>query len=316
MKLAFLLLKLVITASLCFWLYTRVDLQTLRDSLMRLGAWPIAVGVLLHVVVVFLSASRWWLLLTHTHTATSFSKAFPSYYLGVFFNNFLPTGFGGDAVRILHLRVRGVSTKSLVSASVVDRVIGFATIFIIGIIGVLASEELRIPAHTKTVLTVLFLAGLLITGVILSNRSGRFLESLARKYRHARVRGWILDIILTCYSYRAAKYRILLAMVISAIGQGLIILAYYVIGRGLGLGIFFITYLVAIPAVFLAASLPVSIGGLGIREGTLVGMLVAAGADLQLAINLSIVYLVVLWISTLPGALVPLISRASKIAPS
>lgn len=316
MKLVFLLLKLVITASLCFWLYTRIDFQTLKESLVRLGVLPIIIGVLLHVVVVFLSASRWWLLLTHTHTATPFSKAFPSYYLGVFFNNFLPTGFGGDTVRILHLRVRGVNTKSLVSASVVDRAAGFATIFIVGIIGVLISEELRIPTHTKTALTVLFLAGLVMAAITLSNRSHRFLESLARKYRHARIRGWILDVILTCYSYRTAKYRILLAMVISTIAQGLIILTYYLIGRGLGLEISFTTYLVAIPAVFLAASLPVSIGGLGVREGTLVGLLVAAGANLPLAINLSLVYLMVLWISTLPGALVPLLSRTSKIASS
>jgi uncharacterized membrane protein YbhN (UPF0104 family) len=105
-------------------------------------------------------------------------------------------------------------------------------------------------------------------------------------------------------------------MVISTIAQGLIILTYYLIGRGLGLEISFTTYLVAIPAVFLAASLPVSIGGLGVREGTLVGLLVAAGANLPLAINLSLVYLMVLWISTLPGALVPLLSRTSKIAAS
>lgn len=313
MKALLLLLKLIITASLCFWLYTRIDFPILEQSLAQLGALPIVIGVLLHVVVVVLSASRWWLLLTHTHSTTPFFRAFPSYYLGVFFNNFLPTGFGGDTVRILHLRVRGIGTKSLVSASVVDRVTGFATIFIVGIVGVLVSEELRIPSHTKTVLTALFLAGLVLAAITLSNRSGRYIESLARKYRHARVRGWILDVILTCYSYRAAKYRILLAMAISVIGQGLIILTYYLIGRGLGLSISFATYLVAIPAVFLAASLPVSIGGLGIREGTLVGMLVAAGANLPLAINLSLVYLIVLWISTLPGALVPLLSRASKI---
>lgn len=312
MKLAFLLLKLVITASLCIWLYARVDLQALRESLTRLGVLPIIIGVLLYVAVVFLSASRWWLLLTHTHTAIPFSKAFPSYYLGVFLNNFLPTGFGGDTVRVLHLRVRGVGTKSLVSASVVDRVTGFATIFIVGMIGVLVADELRISDHTKTVLIMLFIIGLFAAGITLSNHSGRFIESLARKYRHARVRAWILDIILTCYSYRTAKYRILIAMAISIIGQGLIILTYYIIGRRLGLGLSIATYIVAVPAVFLAASFPVSIGGLGIREGALVGMLVAAGADLQLAINLSLVCLVVLWISTLPGALVLLFSRTRK----
>jgi uncharacterized protein (TIRG00374 family) len=199
---------------------------------------------------------------------------------------------------------------------VVDRAIGFATIFIVGMIGVLVSEELRIPGHTKAVLTAVFLVGLLVAGWTLSSHSGRLIESLARKYHHTRVRGWILDVLLTCYSYRTEKNRIVLAIVISAIGHGLVILTYYLIGHGLGLGLSLTTYLVAIPVVFLAASLPISIGGLGIREGTLVGMLVAAGAELQLAVNLSLLYLIVFWISTLPGALVPLLSRASKIAPS
>ncbi len=314
MKHAFLIFKLIITASLCFWLYTRVDFQALRESLVRLGVLPLVIGVLLHVAVVFLSASRWWLLLTHTYAAMPFFKVFPSYYLGVFFNNFLPTGFGGDTVRILDLRTRGVSMKSLVSASVVDRTIGFATIFMVGMIGVLVSDELRIPGHTKSVLVVIFLIGLLMAAWTLSNHSGRLIEALARKYQHMRVRGWILDVIRTCYSYRTEKKRIILAVAISAIGQGLVILTYYLIGRGLGLSLSITTYLVAIPAVFLAASLPISIGGLGIREGTLVGMLVAAGANLQLVVNLSLLYLIVFWISTLPGAFVPLLHRTSKIA--
>ena len=130
------------------------------------------------------------------------------------------------------------------------------------------------------------------------------------------MRGWLLDVLRTCYSYRAEKKRILLAMAISAGGYALVILTYHLLGSGLGLDVSITTYIVTIPAVFIAASLPISIGGLGIREGTLVGMLVAAGANLQLAINLSLLYLIVLWISTLPGALVPLLSRTSKVAPS
>jgi hypothetical protein len=312
MKRLLLILKLIITASLCLWLYARVDIHILKESLVRLGPLPMVIGVLFHMAVVILSASRWWLLLKHTHAAISFSKAFPSYYLGVFYNNFLPTGLGGDAIRILHMRTRGVSVKSLVSASVVDRAIGFATIFIVGMIGVFASDEMRIPGHTKSVLTTVFLFGLLVAGWILSNHSGRLIKSLARKYGHTRVRGWILDIILTCYSYRTEKKRIMLAVVISVIGQSLVILTYYLIGCGLGLNLSITAYLVAIPAVFLAASLPISIGGLGIREGTLVGVLVAAGANFQLAVNLSLLYLVVFWISTLPGALVPLLSRTNN----
>jgi len=316
MKIAFLIFKLAITATLCAWLYTRMDFQTLQEGLARLGVWPMILGVVLHVMVVFLSASRWWLLLMHAHVAMPFFKAVPSYYLGVFSNNFLPTGFGGDTVRILHMRAHGISMKSLVSASVVDRAVGFATIFIVGIFGVFATEELPIPEHTKMTLLGFFSGGILVVAWLLSKRGGHLIGTLEKKYRHKRVRGWLLEVLRTCYSYRNDKNRILVAMAISVGGYALVILTYYLLGRGLGLNVSIETYTVTIPAVFIAASLPISIGGLGIREGTLVGMLVASGADLHLAITLSLLYLIVFWCSTLPGALVPLFSRTNKITTS
>jgi len=312
MKFAFLLFKLLITVSLCYWLFSNIEFQTLQQSLEQIGVFWMVAGVLLHIAVYFLGALRWWQLLTHIHTTTPFLKAFPSYYLGVFFNNFLPTGIGGDTVRILHLRVRGISTKSLVSSTVVDRVIGILTVMIMALCGVLISENLGISNHTRIVLIVFFVAGLLIIGVLLSDRSVRFVDALADKYRHKRVRTWLLDIVLACYSYRSTKSRIAFAFALSIIGQSLIILTYYMLGRGLGLDLPLVTYFVAIPAVFLAASLPISIGGLGVREGTLVGILIASGADLKIAINLSLAYLLVLWTSSVPGGLVILFSRMRK----
>lgn len=316
MKIAFLIFKLTITASLCAWLYTRVDFRALQEGLVRLGAWPMVVGVVLHILVVIVTASRWWMLLMHAHVGIPFFKALPSYYLGVFSNNFLPTGFGGDTVRILHMRALGVSMKSLVSASVVDRAVGFVTIFIVGMLGVLATRELPIPIHTKMTLLGFFTGGVLVAAWLLSKRGGLLIATLEKKYRHTRMRGWLLEVLKTCYSYRNDWKRILLAMVLSASGYALVILTYYLLGRGLGLNVSIVTYTVTIPTIFLAASLPISIGGLGIREGTLVGMLVASGADLHLAISLSLLYLIVFWCSTLPGALVPLFSHANKIATS
>lgn len=309
MKFALMLLKLAITASLCFWLFSRIDTKTLQVNLAQLGAMPIVAGVLLHFVVYLLGAFRWWMLLRHTHITTPFYRAFPSYYLGVFFNNLLPTGLGGDTVRILHLRVRGISTKALVSSSVMDRAIGLSSVAILGLCGAIISEELGITSHTKLVLITLFAVGLLSVVLVWSKRTVRFVENMALKYCHTRVRAWLLDVVLTCYSYRTAKSRIAVAYALSAVGQSLITLVYYLLGRGLGLDLSVATYFVVIPTVFLAASVPVSIGGLGIREGTLVGMLVAAGANLQLAIGLSLAYLLVLWLSALPGALVLLFGR-------
>ena len=309
MKIVFLFFKLIVTASLCYWLFSNVDFHTLQADLERIGMLLITAGVLLHAVVYLLGALRWWQLLNFTHATTPFLKAFPSYYLGVFFNNFLPTGLGGDTVRILHLRVRGIGTKSLVSSTVVDRVIGLSTVMVMAVCGVFISENLGVSDHAKVVLVGACLACFLVAGILLSDRSVRFVEALTKKYHRTRLRKWVLEIVLICFTYRATKTRIVFAYALSIVGQSLIIVTYYLLGRGLGLDLPLATYFVAIPAVFLAASLPISIGGLGVREGTLVGILAAAGADMSIAINLSLAYLLVLWISSMPGALVILFSR-------
>jgi glycosyltransferase 2 family protein len=312
MNLTFLLLKLIITASLCYWLFSNIEFQTLRHSLERIGAFWIVAGVLLHMVVYLLGALRWWQLLTHTHTTTPFLKVFPSYYLGVFFNNFLPTGIGGDAVRILHLRIRGISTKLLISATFIDRIIGITTVIIMGLCGLIISKKIEVEIHSIAVLISLIAIVIIAMAILLSERGIQFMKAMEKKYQSNLIIKWLFELMVVCYSYRSAKIRIFIAFVISAVGQSLIVLVYYIIGSILTIDLPPSAYFIAIPAVFLASSLPISIGGLGVREGTLVAIMITFGVNPQIAINLSLIYLIVFWLSSLPGSLVMLISNKSR----
>ena len=232
---------------------------------------------------------------------------------GIFFNNVLPAGMGGDAIRTLHLTLRGLSAKILIASAIVDRIIGLVVVLAIGATGLLLYLDVNLGGSRKIFLLIVVLVVITSPWLFLTSRFIGLIERLASKYQHTRVRKRLLKIISLCSSYKSAKKLILTAVGLTIAMQGLMIFIYYFLGRSIGLELSFVTYLVVIPIVAVAVSLPISIGGLGVREGVLVGLLVTGGADGQLAFALSLLYLLVLWISSLPGAFVMLAAIKTKV---
>lgn len=298
------LVKLLITAGFIYWLYANADRETLKRSLTLIAPMQLLGAACLHIGVFCLGAWRWWLLLRRAGVSTSFQKIVPSYYLGVFFNNLLPTSMGGDVVRIIHLKLRGLSTRVLVGSAMIDRIVGLSTVVLMGTVSIMFSPDIRLSVNNRAFLLILVGLAFALLWLMLTPAFIRLIEMIAHRYRHTRIRKALLDVIVLCYSYRSAKASILLALGITLVMQSLVIMIYYYLGTGIGIQLPLITYFAIIPIVFLAASIPVSIGGLGVREGALVGLLVSANIDIQHAIALSLLYLLVLWFSSLPGAVV------------
>jgi len=91
--------------------------------------------------------------------------------------------------------------------------------------------------------------------------------------------------------------------------QTLVIATYYLLASGIGIELSLITLFAFVSMVQVAASLPISLGGLGIREGVLVALLAGIGVDIQLGVALSLLFLLTLWLCSLPGAVVMLLKR-------
>jgi len=302
-QIALVTLKLSVTAALIYWLLSNADFAAIGAMLSRVGAALFVTAIAVHITGSAFAAVRWWLLLKHTGVQVKLTEILPSYYLGLFFNNVLPTGIGGDVVRALHLTRRGLSLKALAASSIVDRAVGLLAMLIVG-----TACAIFLPLGLDATVrrsALILLAGC-IGGIVLvaTPWAGAILKWLQRHYHQTRVRHGILESALMCYSYRSDPGLLIVAAVLSVIAQSLIILAYVLLGYGIGLSLPPAIYFVIIPLVFVAAMLPISLGGLGVREGALVGLLIAFGADRQLAIGLSLIYLFVLWMSTLPGAAV------------
>lgn len=305
------LIKLVVTATLIYWLLSGIDYPTVRTTFSRISADIILLAIAIHFCVFLLGGLRWWLLLRHVKVRPPFVRILPSYYLGLFFNNILPTGMGGDVVRALHLNMSGLSVRALAASTIVDRVIGMLVVLIVGATCLLLAPDIPILKDGQIYLIAFVLISVAGTAFLLSPWFGTLLALLQKRYGHTRIRRGLLDIARLCYSYKTSLRLISFAAVISLAMQSMVIYVYYLLSRGVGIELSMITYFAIIPIVFLAASLPISIGGLGVREGVLVGLLITMSVDKQLAISLSLLYLAILWLSTAPGAVV-LLNRTSR----
>jgi uncharacterized membrane protein YbhN (UPF0104 family) len=206
-----------------------------------------------------LSASRWKLLLGPD---PRWLDLFRIYLIGQFAGLFLPTSVGGDVVRIAAVsRVKPAALT--VSSVLLDRALGFVALLVYLLIGVLLipahatdwGDRLRFGAPAR------WLLGVSGAGIVLI-----LVVALSRILR--RVRVFARDTLRAMAStFRGEPGRFAGALLLSFLVQGLYMCAWGAAAAGLGLTLPIEFLLFAVPFVSLAMMLPVTISGMGVREG-------------------------------------------------
>src|SRR5207245_9981689 len=109
---------------------SRVGLQETFDKLHSADAALLLLALGLFVFGVFLRAFRWRALLSDRGLHVPVVVLTQLYFIGQFFNTLLPTGFGGDVVRVVELARYGVSKSDSLSTVFLDRLSGLMAVFL------------------------------------------------------------------------------------------------------------------------------------------------------------------------------------------
>lgn len=308
-KALLLALKFLLTTSLITWVAIQADWQSIAAMLAGADARMLAAAVVFQVVSFVLMNVRWWCLLGHLASETRLLHTSGSFYLGLFGNNFLPTGMGGDLLKILRMRSPSLSGKSLLAASVMDRVVGLAGVLMIGTAALYFFTPPMLQGTPRSLLLVILVAIPIGFLTFYSTPAANLLQYLETRFHAHRLIIEILHTLRQLQAFRHAGWRLVQALVLTLMLQSMVALCYAMLGLALGSQVEISAYFVMIPILFIATGLPVSIGGLGIREGTFVTLMVASGMAQQTAIGVSILYLALLLALTVPGGLVLLNKR-------
>jgi glycosyltransferase 2 family protein len=270
----------------------RVALRRVED-----GQWQwfaLAAASLLAALVV--GAVRWHVFLEAAGIARGLSHTVRVYAIGAFANSFLPTAFGGDALRVWLAGSPGTRARAAVTV-VVDRATMLASVIAFAWIS-LAVGAGGVPmslVQTLAIVTALVIAGGLVAAAAIraSARRDSWLPS--------RVGSWIAKAASStraCFRGPVAWQTTLLGLVY----EGLAVAALWLVARSLEIDISFSVLAVVVPVVLVLTAVPLSLGGLGVREGSYVLLLHQAGVSTTDAALLSVSSTVLFALVTLPGA--------------
>jgi glycosyltransferase 2 family protein len=295
-------LKILVTAVLVTWVFSRIDLRELAANLRAsLGFWLLA-AVLVGLVNITLGAVRWRLMLAALGSPFPLGEAVRLVWSGLFFNTFLPTSVVGDALRgSWAARLSGPAQAYW--SVILDRVTAAGALTLVVAVGFFFPEARALPAAPPIAAACLLIGLPCLLAVAAPDRFASLLVRLGGERMRRALEGKITEA-------RPPGPR-LKVLAVAAVVHLLMVVDCALIARAAHLDLPVGVLIAVVPTVLLASYLPVSISGIGVRDVALVELLGQVGVPRASALTVSVLILAVSIVLSLGGGLVYLLSRLS-----
>jgi uncharacterized protein (TIRG00374 family) len=290
-KKIFFILRLFVSIVILLYLVTLFDFGRVAEVTGRLRlscVWP---APLLVVLGLYFGGIRWSVLLRYFGVRLGMGEGFFCYLIGNFYGSVLPGVIGGDAVRIGICSMSKKRSAIDITVSVlIERICGILALLTVGTAAIVSLPQgLKSALGPAVVMSVPLMAGVLL--VVLSGSYvlfGRILPGWF-KSRFAG-RGGIGETVLRMIDYTNGipVGGISLVFVLSAVFQVSDILASFSLARAIHIDLPLMFFLAVFPIVYILTVLPISLGGLGVREGVFVYLLTRAGIQASDAVMVSL----------------------------
>lgn len=279
-----------------------------------IGRIPPAAGLALlgvYLVLHLLGVVKWRLLINLAGADLTFPQTVRCYYWGLFGNIFLPSLVGGDLVRAGMAFLFSRSRAAIVLGSLMDRVQDVGGLLGVTLIGVLFLPG-SLDHHTRR--TIWMAAALLAVGGLAG--VGSLFVIPARKFPF-KARRIMVKLRRGVFSMYRSPGRMLLCFLVGMVLQVSQVMVNYALAEILGLHLPFSMWLFAWPLAKLSALLPVTQGGIGVREVALVSLLSSFGAPpVQVAAVGLTFQAIVITGGLVGGILATVMGRLSRSAPA
>lgn len=277
-------IKVVITFALLAWVLNAVDIAPALARFAQITwIWVLAATAAMAAQLI-VSGIRWYYVCYLLDARMSMGEAVKLMLIGHFFSQTLPSSIGGDAVRIWLTSRSGTAIGKAISSVFCDRILGLALLLVLIACTIPFYPARAAQPELETTLPTIL--GILLSGLVLGVMFGPAVLWPFRVFRVGKV-GHQLALDLRRIFFGSRMSAGLAALGLSVhIG---VVVSAFALARALGVSIGFLDCVAVIPPVMLAAVLPISIAGWGVREGAMVVSLswLNVPTDAALAISIS-----------------------------
>ena len=267
-------LKCVISLILFFYLFWTISFGELLDLISNADHCMLFLTILISVPVGYLISTIKWQVLLRAHGINNISlqKLWAFYFMGSFFSNFLPTEIGGDVMR--GYEVGKISENKIESyASIfMERFTGFASMILLAFFGLFFNRDIVAKMNLTFVIMSSFFCFSIITFLITQKGTARIIKKTINFKSMERIVNKIQSFYLSLLYYKNKPLVILKTMIISFVFQMVPIFYVYFIYLSLGIEVPIMRLILFVPTISLLGIIPITINGLGLREGAFVFM--------------------------------------------
>lgn len=256
------LLKIGVSVGLLAWVLPGIGLAEIWREIQSVRLGWLGLAFALCVVGTALRAYRWQALLVGLGLQVPIARLVKLYFVGTFFNTFLPSGFGGDVVRVIELAQDSRHAHEAAGTVLVDRLTGLLVLLAMALLALPFSLNLISPALTASI-TALAVGGLGGGWMLFQQRLlGRVIGLIPEGLPFGAKRQ--VEKLYDAISGSGPK-AVGQALGISLAFNALLIFLNYSIAMSVGVDVSLSYFFLFVPPTSLALMVP-SVGGLGARE--------------------------------------------------
>ena len=231
-----------------------------------------------------------------------FWKVCSYYHVGLFFNNFLPANIGGDIARVVDASRYGTSKATAFSTVLMDRLVGTVALAGLALVTTLPAIDRFHLSLIYATLVGFFAMSVGVVWIVFHPALLPALERLLARIGLGGLKPHLDDLAGRLQGFRDRRRMFMGLFLVAIVVQVSRIFVHVLVARSLGLAIPVAYFFLFVPLLAVIVSLPISLNGIGVREGAgivlfgLVGVARAHAFALQFT-----TYLVALAVSLLGG---------------
>ena len=302
-------LRIGVSIGLLAFILHKVDPRPLADSMAAANLWLVALAFIMIFIDQAVTAYSWGRMLSAGGHVIPYRDMLRVTLASDFIGLAVPSGMGADVARVVGLSRYLKNPAHALSSLFAFRVMGLGqTISIAAIVMLIFPTGLPddpMFALLKKVVIGLFISGVL--GLIFMGKVEGFLERIAPKTRLEPLMLKVRDLYMTFLFYLSHKDALVAAFLGDLYVQFAKILSIYIVALALGFNVSISAFFILVPVANMIVLLPISVAGLGVREGAYVLLFAHMGLSPAQCVAMSLLGFGVNMLCVLAGGMVYLV---------
>lgn len=301
--------RIAFSIGLLAFLYHRIDIEQTKEVLLASKGEFILFAFGIYILIFGVILLRWLTFIRAMNLEVPLIQIVRFHFFGLFFNPILPTGIGGDLVKLIGLCAYTEEKSKVVGSVLLDRLVGFIAMIFVAAMAFAGGFHLIRDFSLVSSIAALTFFSAIIVGVLFHEKTYTFCCQIFSPF--PKIKEKVIEMHYDIALLKDRMHAMYLTFAYSCVAQITLAVVYYLLARALHQEVSVIYCLIFSPLICVATALP-SIGGLGVREASTAFLFAKAGMTLGISVSISLIIYFFSVMVGIAGAIFFVLTRFSK----